>query len=622
MNSQIEYNKSQAIEMHKSGRIEEALKYYEKVISIDPKDIISLNNMGAIFVQKHLWSKAKSIFEKIITIDSNNSSAYCNLGLYHKKYAKHKFTLSYKLAKFFFEKSISINKNYRAALNLTILLFWAKDYQATLEMGLFTLRLIPPIDKLSRVEVLYHILSSKFRMSDFKHMKKYEKELSELLKNGVNVDLDSTICSFNLQMSLYTDKFYHDYVGAMYRFSVAPSNLENNSECLGDIKNFENQYSSKIRLGYISSDLNKHSVSLLIKDIICNHDRRKFKVFVYYIGPYMDQVTEYIKTKVDCFHHVPIKTHIRSIKHKIIKDKLNVLIDLNGHTGQSALPVLNEQLAPIQCHMLGFYGPICMKSINYFIGGKHLIPSQYRSFFPEKIIYLPDVVQSSPKFLGSDLPYTTKKDFKLPEDKFIFASFSSTYRIDIDTINLWSSILLKCPNSVLWLNTCDERVIDNIHKFFRAKKIKPDRIIFLHDTMVSEINAFKFVDLYLDTTRISAGTTTFISLSSGVPVVTLPNNRPESRTSTAILNGCDLDALVANSSHDYISICVDLYNNPKKLISLKYKILNTRDTSHSFNNSRFLYNLEQGIIQAHEHYIVTGGYKDIIVETPEKILFS
>jgi protein O-GlcNAc transferase len=44
-----------------------------------------------------------------------------------------------------------------------------------------------------------------------------------------------------------------------------------------------------------------------------------------------------------------------------------------------------------------------------------------------------------------------RKDYGLPEDKFIFANFNQLYKIDPHTFSIWMNILKRVPNSVLWL---------------------------------------------------------------------------------------------------------------------------------------------------------------------------
>ena len=141
-----------------------------------------------------------------------------------------------------------------------------------------------------------------------------------------------------------------------------------------------------------------------------------------------------------------------------------------------------------------------------------------------------------------------------------------------------------------------------------------DRIIILDYGMLTITKANSFVDIYLDTTIISVGTSSFLSLSTGVPIITLSSKRPESRTTTAISSGFGMQNLIASTPDDYIAKAAYYYHNLKELIFLKQKIINSRDITPVFNQARFTPYLEKGFEQACQHYKDTKGYTDIFVK--------
>ena len=60
-----------------------------------------------------------------------------------------------------------------------------------------------------------------------------------------------------------------------------------------------------------------------------------------------------------------------------------------------------------------------------------------------------------------------KKDFKLPQDKFILCSLNNSQKYNKKTLTLWSNILKKNVNTVLWLLE-DKKVVEaNILSFFK-----------------------------------------------------------------------------------------------------------------------------------------------------------
>jgi predicted O-linked N-acetylglucosamine transferase (SPINDLY family) len=62
-------------------------------------------------------------------------------------------------------------------------------------------------------------------------------------------------------------------------------------------------------------------------------------------------------------------------------DETDVLVDLNGITDGSRLPVLRWRPAPIQATCLGFLGSIPMPEPDYLLCDKMVIPPEYESAY-------------------------------------------------------------------------------------------------------------------------------------------------------------------------------------------------------------------------------------------------
>jgi predicted O-linked N-acetylglucosamine transferase (SPINDLY family) len=69
---------------------------------------------------------------------------------------------------------------------------------------------------------------------------------------------------------------------------------------------------------------------------------------------------------------------------------------------------------------------------------------------------------------------------------------------------------------------------------------------------------FNEVDIALDTTPYSGGTTTAEALWMGVPVITAPGERMLSRMSASMLHSVGLDELIARDAADFVRIARDL----------------------------------------------------------------
>ena len=46
---------------------------------------------------------------------------------------------------------------------------------------------------------------------------------------------------------------------------------------------------------------------------------------------------------------------------------------------------------------------------------------------------------------------TSRLQYALPEDAFVYCNFNQLYKLDPRTMHLWLQILIHVPNSVLWM---------------------------------------------------------------------------------------------------------------------------------------------------------------------------
>ena len=98
-----------AVQNHQNNNLQDAQNYYYKVLKIDPDNIPTHNNLGAIYKTLGEHQKAKNCYEKVIKINPNYTDAHYNLGVIFKKLGEnHK-------AKNCYEKVIKIAPNYADA---------------------------------------------------------------------------------------------------------------------------------------------------------------------------------------------------------------------------------------------------------------------------------------------------------------------------------------------------------------------------------------------------------------------------------------------------------------------------------------------------------------------------
>ncbi|MCP5061189.1 MAG: tetratricopeptide repeat protein [Ignavibacteriae bacterium] len=360
---------------------------------------------------------------------------------------------------------------------------------------------------------------------------------------------------------------------------------------------------SKLRIGYISPDFRQHAVGSLIKDLFKHHDKSNYEIFGYSLLSEIpnDQIQRSIKE--GCNHFVNLYDYsVEKAAKKIYEDQIDILVDLAGYTAYSRTDILALKPAPIQVLYLGYPNTMGADFIDYMMADSTIITDNLANSYTEKIVYLPQTLPYSPMEI-SDEPIT-REYFGLPEESIVFCCFNSFNKLDPDTFDIWMNILKKVPNSVLWLSSGTEIIIDNLKKEAENRGIKQERIKFKKKLTHAKYMAIhQLADLFLDTFLYNAGSTAVCSIAAGLPILTCPGLTYSSRMSASILTSAGLPELICSSKNDYVDKAVFYAKNPEELANLKEKMGRIQNNSNLFNLENFVNKLETAYSRMWENYL-------------------
>ena len=179
----------------------------------------------------------------------------------------------------------------------------------------------------------------------------------------------------------------------------------------------------KINLAYISANFCEHAVSNQLSEVLKTHDKSKFNVFGFDLGTKEDNKLKEIKKSLDKFFNVSQKETNQIIK--LIKDlNVDIAVDLMGFTKANRYKIFDKRCAPIQVSYLGYPGTTGLKNMDYLIGDKNVVPDDYRKFFSEKIIYMPNsYMPNNENQIISKIKFTRKGE-GLPEKAVVYCCFN------------------------------------------------------------------------------------------------------------------------------------------------------------------------------------------------------
>jgi predicted O-linked N-acetylglucosamine transferase (SPINDLY family) len=325
---------------------------------------------------------------------------------------------------------------------------------------------------------------------------------------------------------------------------------------------------TKIRIGYVSPDFCMHPASRFIEPVLRFHDKTAFDIFCYSDAIRPDEISEKVRqlsTSWKDISHVSDDQVVDLIK----SDKINLLVDLSGHTAHNRLLVFAKKPAPIQVSYLGYPNTTGISAIDYYLSDNMVDPMGHDRFYAEKLFRLENC-------FCAFMPYdNTLPVNELPAQKtghITFGSLHTLTRLNSQVIDLWSGLLRTLASSRLCIvrNTLVGSVRERLYTEFEARGVHRSRIDMRNTLPLGgHLALFHDIDISLDTFPWSGHTTACESLWMGVPVVTLCGDRHAGRMVSSILTAAGLTDCIAQTHDEYIAIARSLASSQDALRDLR-----------------------------------------------------
>lgn len=349
-----------------------------------------------------------------------------------------------------------------------------------------------------------------------------------------------------------------------------------------------------IRIGYISQAFCSHSAGHFIEPVLTHHDRERVAVVCYSRTAQADGMTQRFRALpvewVECRAMSP-----RALADRIRADRIDIAVDLIGHTSDTILPALCLRPAPIQMTYLGYPNTTGLPAIGHRIVDAITDPPGAERLSTESLIRI------NPCFLCYAPPGHAPRPAGAPPSVstgcVTFGSFNTNAKLSAATLELWARILKAVPGSRLLLKNADlaDRTIADLRRRELAEfGIEPARVE-LHGQTASpadHLAMYSGVDIALDPFPYNGTTTTVEALWMGVPVVALAGDSHVSRVGMSVLAASGLADLVAEDKEKYLGIAVGLAGDPGRLAALRTGLRDTVRGSALCDGAGFVSRLE------------------------------
>ena len=530
--------------LQKRDRRIDALAAFDKAIALQPSFIEPLVNSGVLLRAMFRHLEALQRFNRVLEIDPNHAIALANCGVILTEFKQSREAIA------MFERLITIDPGYDYALGL---LYYERAHVCDW----------PGLDALGE-RIMQAVPKGERAIKSLAFMALSDRASEHLIA---------------------TQTFARQYCPTqpMALWKGEPYRHE------------------KIRLAYVSPDLREHPVGHLMAGIFEAHDKSKFETIAISIG--IDDQSRLRGRMVNAFDRfIDARDMSAAQIARLMRElEVDIAVDLGGYTSDTRTEIFAHRPVPVQVNFLGYPGTMGADYFDYIVADRHVIPPHHRQWYTERVAYLPHTYL--PTDASVQLPEQTpsRRECGLPEEGFVFCSFSHDYKISPQIFGAWMRLLQAVPGSVLWLMSRSVESQTNLRREAAERGIDPARLIFAGRVprVEDHLARYRQADLFLDTYPYNAHTTAADALLAGLPVLTLSGQSFPSRVAGSLLHAIGLPELVTHSLDEYEALARTIARDPALLRDLECRIAANRSTHALFDTARFCRDLEAAFAEMH-----------------------
>ncbi len=334
----------------------------------------------------------------------------------------------------------------------------------------------------------------------------------------------------------------------------------------------------RLRLGYVSADLGRHPVGYFLAPVLPRHDPASIEVVCYSDRAVEDDMTALFRRASSAFNNISGLSD-DALAERIRRDRIDVLVDLSGHTAGNRLLTFARKPAPVQVSWLGYYDTTGLTAIDAVLTDPWEVEAGDERWYVETVLRLPTgrLCYGPP----ADAPEVSALPMAAT-GRITLGCFNHVAKLTDATLAAWGRILEALPEARLVLRSpplADATYRDRLARRCHRLGLDPTRLDMGAATQKGILEAYGSVDLALDPFPFPGGLTTCESLWMGVPVVTLKGSHPVTRQSVSFLSRVGFPELIAESIDGYVALAVSLARSPGRLAGMRRELRPRMETS-------------------------------------------
>ena len=347
----------------------------------------------------------------------------------------------------------------------------------------------------------------------------------------------------------------------------------------------------RLRVGYLSTDFHEHATAYLAVGLFECHDADRFETFAY-AADRDDGSAMRARLRAAFADWRDVRELTDSQAAELIRnDRLDVLVDLKGHTRGTRLPILGHRPAPVQLHYLGFPGTLAYEGVDGTIVDAIVAPDDAE--FAERALRLPVCYQIN-DHRRTMPPALRRQDVGLPENALVLACFNQTYKLTQPLVRAWLDVVRERRDAVLWLNVPHALARQNLVAFAQQCGVDAARVVFAPTVdQAAHLARLSCADLALDVLPYGSHTTGSDALFAGVPLLTCRGRTFAGRVGASLCNAVGLSELICESPAEYGARLSELCGDRSRLRHYRDHLRRGRTTLPLFDTPAFTRHFER-----------------------------
>jgi protein O-GlcNAc transferase len=579
-----------ALQHHQAGRLSEAERIYRQILEAQPTHAGAMHLLGMALYQQGQSLEAYPLVKRGTELDPRNGAYLANLGAVCRSLGR------VNEAATAYQRSLEISPNVAAAWN-NLGNLQADQEQFDLALASYGRALeLDPKHPNAHINMANTLAETGEYLAAFAEYRLGFAQQPNAREHS-NLLLDLHYPDGPSAAEIFEEHLRFDQ---LYGRPLRPKMPGHHSDRSPD---------RRLRIGYVSPDFRQHPVAQLLEPLLANHNRAEFAVYCYSDAP-ADQVLQRLCGYADRW------TDTRSLNDEglakvIMDDRIDILVDLAGHTRGNRMLVFARKPAPVQITCIGYPDTTGLSAIDYrFTDALRDPPDSGDPLCSEKSFRLAGSAWCYRPFETS-LPAASPT--VLRNGYVTFGCLNKLRKITPTIIQLWAQILIRVPAARLVLSVGSP---DRSARFGRKLLASQFAAVGIDESRVRLIDRcsqeqyfqhLQQLDIALDSFPYQGGVTTLDTLWMGTPVVVLAGRTYVSRVGVSILGNIGLNELIAATTEQYVNIAVNLARDIPRICELHASLRPRLERSPLMDTKGHASQVEAAIRQMWRDYCGCGA---------------